>query len=398
VKIAVVSAFYSEGMGYSENCLPKALAKLGHDVHLVTSDLNVFANSADYEKTYASFLGSARQSIGSKSIDGYTAHRLKSTLISGYVRIKGLSSKIREISPDIVHCTEIASLQTFSLAASKPMSRFRLFTENHQHLSIVKPFLKQPGGNLFQWATYRLTRTLPTYLASLAVEKCYVIAPDCAYVAQKFYGVPKSKIRLQSLGTDTDLFRPATTAADLTQRNACRWALGYNDTDIVCVYTGRFTKDKNPLLLAKAIDFLSVKDARFHGLFIGEGAQREAIEATRNSKVEPFMTHNKLAEFYRAADVAVWPTQESMSMLDAAASGLPLIVSRNIGEYDRVDGNGRVFEENSVEDLIGVLGSFASKAVRLQYGLAGTAKMANKYSWLSVARAYEFDYLAARQS
>jgi hypothetical protein len=46
MKIAVVSIFYSEGMGYSENCLPRALAALGHEVHLITTVFNVYGNDA----------------------------------------------------------------------------------------------------------------------------------------------------------------------------------------------------------------------------------------------------------------------------------------------------------------------------------------------------------------
>lgn len=61
-------------------------------------------------------------------------------------------------------------------------------------------------------------------------------------------------------------------------------------------------------------------------------------------------------------------------MLDAAASGLPLIVSDRIGKRDRVDGNGKVFQENNVDDLMKVLLSFASKADRQKSGAAGRKK------------------------
>jgi len=56
LKIVIVSAFYSEGMGYSENCLSKALAKLGHDVHVVTSTYNVYGSEPLYSGTYREFL------------------------------------------------------------------------------------------------------------------------------------------------------------------------------------------------------------------------------------------------------------------------------------------------------------------------------------------------------
>ncbi len=73
----------------------------------------------------------------------------------------------------------------------------------------------------------------------------------------------KGKIAVQPSGADTDLFRPAETSAEMEQRSAQRKAMGYTDEDIVCIYTGRFTKDKNPLLLAKAVDILAGSGLRF---------------------------------------------------------------------------------------------------------------------------------------
>ena len=122
-----------------------------------------------------------------------------------------------------------------------------------------------------------------------------------------------------------------------------RGRFGLSADDIVCVYTGRFTTDKNPLALAQAIDALAEIDPRYKGLFIGDGEQRPEIVSCRNTTVVPFMTHAGLAQHYRAADIGVWPRQESMSMIDAAASGLPIVVSNAVGEVERVNGNGRMY-------------------------------------------------------
>ncbi len=398
MKIAVVSAFYSEGMGYTENCLPKALAALGHEVHVLTSTFNVYGNSAEYDKTYRRFLGPPKVATGSTSLDGYQVHRLDARIVSGYIWIKGLYGKIARISPDIVHSIEIASLQTIELAMKKPFAEWDLFCETHQHLSVVKPFLKSANGALLQKALYRITRTIPTSLASHAVKRCYAIAPDCAEVATRFYGVPHSKVKVQSLGADTELFRPVETEADQLERRNVRQSLGFTHNDIVCVYTGRFSLDKNPLILARALDALCERDPRFKGLFIGDGVQKDEITACKNTTILPFMKHKTLAEHYRASDIAAWPTQESMSMLDAASSGLPLVVSDRIGEVDRVTGNGKMYEENSVASLVAVLSSLSDAAARHAYGNAGRQKMLTGFSWAHYARSVEADYCEARAS
>jgi glycosyltransferase involved in cell wall biosynthesis len=395
VKIVIVSAFYSEGMGYSENCLSKALAKRGHDVHVVTSTYNVYGSEPLYDVTYREFLGPRTTTAGTLAIDGYTVHRLEASLLSGYVNIRGLNAKVRALAPHIVHSLEVASLQTYKLASLKPTARFNLFTETHQTLSVMRPYMRRQDGEHLKRAVYRLTRTLPSFLASLAIEACYAVTPDCYEVARRFYGVPASKLKLLSLGADTDTFHPVESREDAEGRDALRHQLGYGPSDIVCVYTGRFTRDKNPLVLALAVDRLARDEPRFKGLFIGDGEQKAEIAACPNTTVLPFMTHVDLARHYRAADLGVWPRQESMSMIDAAASGVPIIVSNRIGEPGRVNGNGKMYDEDDVGDLAAVIRSFASPDERHAYGAAGRRKILDGFSWNSFARTVEADFAAS---
>nr|WP_315156022.1 glycosyltransferase family 4 protein [uncultured Flavobacterium sp.] len=392
MKIMFISAFYSEGMGYSENSLPKSLASLGHEVHVITSDFNVYGNDPSYNQTYRSFLGEAKQPLGTFDSVGYKVHRLKSVDILGYVYIKGLRRKIVELSPDIVQVTEIASLNTFKLALLKSFFKFKLYTESHQHLSVVKPYVVNPKLNILKNIIYKLTRTLPSYLASLFIEKCYAIAPDCVEVANKYYGVPISKIKLQPLGTDTILFHPLLTEKDRLRREEIRSDLGLQKNDILCIYTGRFTKDKDPLVLAKAVNKLFNDGHNFFSLFIGEGIQKTEIENQNNAITLEFMRHVELADYYRASDIGVWPRQESMSMLDAASTGLPLIVTDSIGEFKRVEGNGYVYKEGDSYDLAEKLLNLLDKDLRDKMGRKGSHKMKENYSWINVATNIENDY------
>ncbi len=382
-------------MGYSENCLPKSLAALGHDVHVLTSNWNVYGTSSDYDANYREFLGPADQGAREFSTDGYTVRRLRSRVVGGYVLPRGMLSQLRTLRPQVVQCTEIASLPCFVLAGVRPFVGFRLFAESHQHLSVVKPFMRDRHGNLGKRAAYRLTRTLPTWLASHAVERCYAVAPDCVEVAHEFFGVPKRKLKLNSLGTDTALFRPARTAEEKELRNSIRLRLGFSADDIVCIYTGRFTQDKNPALLARSIEGLAETPVKFRGLFVGQGPQRKEIEACKRSTIVPFVKHRELADLYRAADIAVWPRQESMSMLDAAATALPLIVSDRIGERERVTGSGLFYSENSEQSLLQSLSQLTCSAKRLELGLIGREKMEVGFSWRSIAKGLIRDYESA---
>jgi glycosyltransferase involved in cell wall biosynthesis len=392
MKIILITTYFSKGMGYTENCLPHALASLGHQVHVVTSEYNIYGNAPDYNKNYQDFLGDAVQLCGTFQYDGYTVHRLPSRNLFGYIQIKGLAKKIRELNPDVVHSVAIASVQTYNLALLKLFFKFIIFAENHHHLSVVKPFLLRNEFSPIKKTIYWLTRTLPTRLASFAVERCYAVAPDCLEVASRFYGVPRSKLALQSLGTDTELFRPVSNEQEKAIRRDLRTSLGFNDNDLVCVYTGRFTEDKNPALLARAISIISTKDIRWKAIFVGEGEQRPEIENSPNCQVLPFMRHAQLADLYRAMDIAVWPRQESMSMLDAVSCGLPLVVSDAIGENKRVQGNGVTYPENDLAGLVVAIQSLNSAEQRQLLGQVGRQKMVDHFSWDAVARRYLQDY------
>lgn len=398
LKIVVVSAFYSEGMGYSENCLSRALAKLGHEVHVLTSTYNVYGNEQElYDETYAEFLGPRITDIGVRTVDGYTVHRMKTRLVGGYVHIEGLNAKVRKLDPDVVHSLELGSVQTMVLALQKPFSKFRLFTETHQQMSVMRPYMRDPKGDPLKRLQYRLTRTLPIGLAAFAVDKCYAVTPDCGEVAMRFFGAPESKVVYLSLGADSETFHPVENDAESGERASLRASLGYGPDDIVCVYTGRFTKDKNPLVLADAIERLSTIDGRYKGLFIGNGAQKGEIEKRANCRAVPFMTHATLAAHYRAADIGVWPREESMSMIDAASSGVPLVVSNRIGEPARVEGNGRMYEENDPVALSEALQGLADPILRKKLGDHGRHKVLQGFNWTKFAETIEEDFMAAVQ-
>jgi glycosyltransferase involved in cell wall biosynthesis len=390
-RIVLVNSMYSEGMGYLENCLPAALARLGHEVHVVTSTFNQYANEPMYDAVYSRFVGPRQVPPEEREVDGYTLHRLHATLLRGYVRTKGLAAYVAGIDPDVVYSCEIASLDTFALVFGRPTRRYSLFCGTHQTASVLKPFLLDPKGSRMRKRLYWLTRTLPTRLASKAVKRVYAHAPDCLEIAVKFYGVPHRLLVLRSLATDTERFHPATTDDELRARSRLRASLGFTDEDVVCLYSGRFADHKNPLVLARAIERLRATGARFRGLFIGEGPQDEAIAASAGSSTVPFMRYRDLPDYYRAADVAVWPRQESMSMLDAAACALPLIVSNTMSDPARIAGNGLMYDEDSVPSLIDALRKLASPEARRTFGSRGRQRMIEKFSWLQFARDLESD-------
>jgi glycosyltransferase involved in cell wall biosynthesis len=176
-----------------------------------------------------------------------------------------------------------------------------------------------------------------------------------------------------------------------------RQQLGFREEDIVCIYSGRFSPGKNPQCLARAIEQLHQRDPRFRGLFVGSGTTEEVAQilCCRGCAVHPFVEYRLLPDFYRAADIGVWPRQESTSQLDAAACGLPLILSNRVKVVERVQGNGFLYAENDATDLARQLIRLELSETRRALGQIGADKVRTQFSWDRIATLRLADYQAA---
>ena len=395
MKIVLLTQWFSEKMGYSDNFLPKALAQLGHEVHLIATNGQVYFNSPAYSEVFGKFLGPPQVECGTKNIDGYTLHRLPYLLIGNHVYIKGLSDRLRSIRPDVVQTGEIISLLTYQTALAKLFLRLKMFIECHIHASVFYPGLgrRLRPLRMFNWYLYRLTWGP---LFSSLIETCHPISDDAAEIVQKFWAIPDSRICIRSLGTDTDLFFPVRDEATKQSRLSLREKLGFKPGDIVCIYTGRLEEGKKPLCLAQAIDRLVQQGKPFRGLFIGDGSDTycRQIRDCAGCQTHPFVFIRELPLFYRAADIAVWPAQESTSQLDAAACGLPLILSDRVRVKERVNGNGLLYQEGNSDDLADKLMQLFDAHQRHTMGQMG-AKNMQQFSWHSIAEQYIQDYQTA---
>ena len=394
MRIVLACVGFSENMGYAENCLPAALARQGAEVHVVASLGGVYEGTSLFRSSRG-FYESSVDKVPVKEVEGFTLHRIRFVPTFGYLRPIGLREKLEVLKPDIFQSFyPVGWLPTIAVRL-KFSIKYRLFTETHMHASVFP--LAQTAGRCWSSAFLRnfFSRYCNGRLISWASEKCYAISPDCARIAIEFFGYEPAKVVLAPLGVNTDLFHPPASAAEHQKRLIKRVELGLSEKQIVCIYIGRFSTEKNPLLLAQAVERLRDAGKPYCGVFIGAGEQQEALAGTPGCVVRPFVPHRDLPAYYWAADIGVWPTQESTSMLDAAACGLPLVVNHTMGDMDRIKNNGIAFNLNSVGDLAGALASLQESSYRLNLGKVGAKKVTTLYSWSEIARRRMVDYDAA---
>jgi glycosyltransferase involved in cell wall biosynthesis len=395
LRVVILTESFAKQMGYIGNLLPRHLARLGIDVHVITCDLPPYHSLKDFASTYGSFSAKGVAPAGTReAYDGFTLHTLPHQRLAGYVRMIGLARLLGALRPDVVQT--LAHLGWIPLEAAALRARFgyALLTGSHTTASVFPLASRKPSLVDPELLRCYLTRTLPGRLVSTQIEKCYGATVDCADVAVRFFGVPVSKIDVCPLGVDTDIFFPVTSGADVCHRMTARAELGIAEREVVCIYTGRFAADKNPLLLAQAVAELRAAGEPFRAVFFGEGAQGDALRASEGAVVRPFVPFEELGGWFRASDIGVWPTQESTSMLDAAACGLPIVVNDRLVALERIEGNGVMYRLNDQRDLVRVLRDLREPSRRAQLGAEGARKMAARFGWSTIARRRLTDYEA----
>ena len=390
MKIVILSSWFSERMGYIENCLPKALALLGHEVHVVSSTAQVYFNSPDYKDVYEPFLGKNIVEVGEKMIDGYTLHRIPFVNLKNKILLQKLGKKLAEIRPDVVQVFDAFSVTTLQAAWYQPIYRYKLFTANHTVASVF-PLFQKGQGTLLHKIFFYFTRTMPGTMVSWITCMSFPATIDALDIAVKYYGVPLRKAKLASLGVDTDFFAPPAPS-ELEYRFIRRRELGVADDTLLCIYTGRFTASKNPLCLAKAIEKLNMQGEKITALFMGDGAQLSEIKSCKGCIVHEFVPYHRLPQYYHLADIGVWPCQESTSMIDASACGLPIIISNRVQALERVEGNGLTYIENDVDDMMQVLLKMKDEKLREKLSEHGIKKITDLYSWNKIAVERIHDY------
>lgn len=400
MKIAHINIWYSPGFGYTENMLPKALAEEGHEVHLITTNTQIYWYEKMYKEVYEDRLGPGITEARKFEENGVTIHRLPyfnfcpfKSKIHQFEQfgMQGVYQLLERLKPDVIQTQGINLYSTFYAARYAKANNIKLFTENHIHKSVFNPKYKKLKSIYNYVNPFLKTINRQTKL-------CFPIAKDAEDLCYNFYRLPKYKVKLESLGVDTNIFKWVDRENRKESIINLRSQLGFKKDDIVVIYTGRFTDQKNPLCLAKAISYLNSQGhTRFKGLFLGKGSKdyEKSIKNCKACTIRDFVAVDKLANYYALADIGAWPAQESMSQLDAMSTGLPLILSDTIEVLERIEGNGFLYKDNNEKDLATQLLKLKQQKLRIEFGKTGSNKVEINFSWRSIAKK-RIEYFSAK--
>jgi glycosyltransferase involved in cell wall biosynthesis len=196
--------------------------------------------------------------------------------------------------------------------------------------------------------------------------------------------------RTEVVGNGVDLAR---FAPDLAERARVRGELGINESDLLALFVGGDWERKN---LRVAVDGVAAADG-WRLAVVGAGDRqrfaRIAAEQEAADRVHFVGPVNDAAPYFRAADAFVFPSAYetfSLAAHEAAAAGLPLVVSRVHGVEELVEeGINGCLVAPRAEVIARRLGELRD-VPRLRATMrAASRAAAERYAWDRVVDAYE---------
>lgn len=158
------------------------------------------------------------------------------------------------------------------------------------------------------------------------------------------------------VGIDLNKFSPNKMNEE--EKSAKQLSLGLNDTDKVFLSVGEVNKDKNHILMIKALQQL--KNNNFKYIICGVGGLMEEykkyIQENNLDNCVKFLGYRSdISEILQIADVFVFPsTFEGLpvALMEAIASKVMVICSASRGNTDLVKDKRCLFDYRSVDELI----------------------------------------------
>jgi len=368
MRIAIINSEFPPVGGGSGNAsahLAKEFTKLGHEVIVITTQYH----------------GEQRKEI----IDGYQIIRIpairnkpdRSNPFEQFTFLLGSSTtglaNLSSWNPDIV-------IAFFGLP-SGPAAYFHKLLKK-------KPFIVSlrggdvPGFRPDDFGIYHKLSSPAIRKIWDSADKIVANSSGLKELALTFY--PGKKIAVITNGVDPQKYPIKTN--------------GWEDPTLL--FTGRLVYQKGLDVLLNSLAQLI--DVEFNLYIVGDGPEKEHLqELTRKLKLEErihftgWLNKKELIDYYQQASIFVFPSrQEGMpnSMLEAMASGLPVIATKISGSEELIlDGKGGyLVRPDNQDELKNALDSLlANNNARENMGRYNRQRVMEIFSWSDIARKYE---------
>jgi glycosyltransferase involved in cell wall biosynthesis len=348
LRILHITDYFHPILGYQETFLAKAQSR-NNDTLVITSD------------RYAKMIYVPNKNLLKKRVigPGYFVERgikvlrlptLFEKIAFNHPWLMGLEQCIVNFKPNLIIVHGVVSITSIRIARLKSkLPLTRLIFDDHMTKNATR------GGwiNLI----YKIFKRFFTPLLLKAADGFVAaVSYETKRFMEEIYGIPSIRITTIPLGVDRNIFQ-----RDLETRNKIRKKYAIEDDELVFIYTGKIMPEKGSQLLINAGIRLCKNHSNIKIMLVG-GSNTAYLEKLRERIRKSDLggefifieavPNEKLCKFYNAADVGIWPLQCSISMIEAMACGLPIIISDKSGTTERVsEGTGILYREGDSKDL-----------------------------------------------
>lgn len=383
MKIVIVVEEFDPDKGYLEYYLGRELIKLGHRVSILT-----FGWSKTISKTMLT--------------EGFEVVNIPHVAVVNPYHIPSLSSIayiirfIKSENPDIVHCQPLSS----------PLSLIFVFFQQLFNYKIVGSLItgeysiNSTTANL----KYDLAKIITEHYLKNKTGLFFAKSDGWKKVLLQLFNIPDEKISIIPLGADSELFK-----FDSEPRISMRNLLGLVADDILVIYTGKIIQSKKLHILLKAMAPIIRKNHKVKLLIVGKGEAHymeylkdlsSNLEVSNNVIFNSWVHRTELPKYYSTSDIAVWPGSVSISIIEAASVGLPLIVKRSpIIKYAIAHENGFTFKPDNITELGQCLEKLINNCkLRNDMGKKSRLLVEQKLNWRTITHQYLDAYRSAMNS
>ncbi len=239
------------------------------------------------------------------------------------------------------------------------------------------------GASLKNWMIYYfLERILARW-----TDAVFTMNSEDFNNAKKFkMRSPNSVFNTNGVGVDLNKFMPQTKESKAELRKQ----YGYSDKDFIMIYVGELSKRKNQKQVIESMGLLKDKFSNLKLLLVGRGSlensYRDLVKQLGLEEIVLFLGYRKdVPQLMGLADIAVSSSKQEglpVNVMEAMATGLPLVVTNSRGNRDLVlnNCNGYVVKLGSKEEFASAVEKlYMSPEKRNEFGKK-SLELVKKYS------------------
>ena len=329
VHICATSNFFNPNLGYQDNLLSKYHSKLGHAVTIIAPTYDhVDGDTGKIVEVTAS------ETIINNNIKLVRIKPVLPISVNQHVHLCcGVKKALKKDKPEFIFVHGIASPNYRMLANYKRNHPdVQMVFDSHAdlvnscHNSWSKLFTKVCGC----WWVMQRVKAAANYFYGVTPARCDFL--------KKMYGAPHKKVRLLPMGADDEEMR--FDHRDKMRREV-RQRYGIANDDFLIVTGGKIDWLKNIHTLAEAVAGMGSK----HIKLLVFGSIRDELKpvfdrlCSDRVQLVGWVNSSEVYRYFYAADLVCFPGLHSVLWEQAAASQVPLAVSR-IDGFEHVDFGG----------------------------------------------------------